>query len=73
MSFRRFMAVCLAGFAAALPSLLAADAPPAEQGDLYGKDNTAGVYVRDSAVAMEQMALAQRMAGVGEWTKAADL
>ncbi len=72
MGLSRYIAVSFAGLAAALPVVLA-DAPPAQPGDIYGKDNTAGVYVRDSAVAMEQMALAQRMAGVGEWSKSADL
>jgi hypothetical protein len=34
---------------------------------------TAGVYVRDSAVAIEKFALADRMQRLGEWGKAADV
>jgi outer membrane protein assembly factor BamB len=75
MGISRFIAVCLAGLGAALlPDVLAADAPSsALPGDLYNKDNTAGVYVRDSAVAMEKMALGQRMANLEQWSKAADI
>jgi len=41
--------------------------------DMYGRDNAAGVYVRDSAVALEKLALAQRMQRLKEWGKSADL
>jgi outer membrane protein assembly factor BamB len=40
---------------------------------LEGKDNTAGVYVRDSAIALEEFALAQRMERLREWGKSADV
>ena len=33
----------------------------------YGKDSTEGVYVRDSALALEKFALAQRMERLKEW------
>src|SRR5215218_5330277 len=39
----------------------------------YGKDSTEGVYVRDSALALEKFAHAQRMERQKEWNKAADL
>ncbi len=39
----------------------------------YGKDSTQGVYVRDSAVALEKFAHAQRMERLKEWDKSADL
>lgn len=38
-----------------------------------GKDSTEGVYVRDSALAQEKFALAQRMERLKEWNKSADL
>ena len=38
-----------------------------------GEVPTAGVYVRDSAVAVEKFALADRMQRLGEWGKAADV
>lgn len=38
---------------------------------LYGKDSLQGVYVRDSAVAVEKFALAERMERLNEWNKAA--
>ncbi len=43
------------------------------QSDLYGKDNTAGVYVRDSAIALEKLAHAQHMEQLKEWNTSADL
>lgn len=39
----------------------------------YGKDSPSGVYVRDSAAALEKFALAQKMQGYKEWNKSADL
>src|SRR6478672_10030727 len=55
----------------ALPLLARAqDANPAS---LYGKDSTQGVYVRDSAVAVEKFALAERMEHLKEWAKSADV
>ena len=39
----------------------------------YGKESTEGVYVRDSALALEKFALAQRMERLKEWNKSADL
>src|ERR1700722_16961384 len=41
--------------------------------NLEGKDNTAGVYVRDSAIALEKLALAQRMERLKEWGKSAEV
>src|SRR5687768_1695536 len=38
---------------------------------LLGKESNQGVYVRDSAVAVEKFALAQRMERLKEWNKAA--
>jgi outer membrane protein assembly factor BamB len=40
---------------------------------IYGKDSNQGVYVRESAVALEKFALAQRMEGHREWDKSADV
>ena len=40
---------------------------------LYGRDTTQGVYVRDSAVAVEKFALAERMEHLKEWEKSADV
>src|SRR5205814_470366 len=37
---------------------------------IYGRDTTQ-VYVRDSAIAVEKFALAERMEGLREWAKAA--
>src|SRR5437764_15247179 len=39
----------------------------------YGKEPTEGVYVRDSAGAVEKLALAQKMERLKEWNKSADL
>src|SRR5580765_2872237 len=55
----------------ALP--LFARAQDANPASLYGKDPTQGVYVRDSAVAVEKFALAERMDRLKEWTKSADV
>ncbi len=38
-----------------------------------GDDAMGGVYVRDSAIAMEKLALAQRMERLHEWSKSADV
>src|SRR3954466_6502203 len=38
-----------------------------------GKDATQGVYVRDSATAVEKLALAERMERLKEWDKSADV
>lgn len=49
---------------------------PAQQRDpssLYGRDSLQGVYVRDSAVAIEKFALAERMERLNEWGKAAEV
>src|SRR3954470_1913092 len=40
---------------------------------LFARDSTEGVYVRDSAVAAEKMALAFRLEHLKEWNKAADV
>ncbi|HWE92613.1 MAG TPA: PQQ-binding-like beta-propeller repeat protein [Tepidisphaeraceae bacterium] len=41
--------------------------------NFYGKEPTEGVYVRDSAGAVEKLALAQKMERLKEWSKSADL
>ncbi|MDB5303459.1 MAG: bamB 4 [Phycisphaerales bacterium] len=41
--------------------------------NFYGKEPTEGVYVRDSAGAVEKLALAQKMERLKEWNKSADL
>lgn len=50
---------------------------PAQQqlnpSSLYGRDTTQGVYVRDSAVAIEKFAHAERMEHLKEWDKSADV
>ena len=40
---------------------------------LYGRESTQGVYVRDSAVAVEKFALAERLEQLKEWDKSADV
>ena len=55
-------------------SLLICGTTHAQQRDpssLYGRDSLQGVYVRDSAVAVEKFALAERMERLNEWPKAA--
>src|SRR5438067_13168979 len=49
------------------------DAQDANPASLYGQDPTQGVYVRDSAVAVEKFALAERMERLKEWAKSADV
>src|SRR3954447_24276714 len=43
-----------------------------QQSSIYGKDTTQ-VYVRDSAIAVEKFALAERMERLHEWGKAGDV
>ncbi|MCC7349629.1 MAG: PQQ-binding-like beta-propeller repeat protein [Phycisphaerales bacterium] len=53
-----------------------AEQPPAQglnPTDFYGKESNQGVYVRDSAVALEKFALGQRMERLKEWNKSADV
>lgn len=72
---------CILGFEIFLPSTLAqpqdADdlAQPARGNPaaLTGRDAAQGVYVRDSAVAVEKFALAQRLERLKEWDKSADV
>ena len=59
--------------AAALGQIAAQQQEPNGLNSLAGKDNTAGVYVRDSAIAQEKLALAVRMEGLKEWGKSADV
>lgn len=40
---------------------------------LYGKDSLQGVYVKDSAVAVEKFALAERLERLREWNKSAEV
>src|SRR5204863_5685465 len=44
-----------------------------ESRGIYAKDPTQGVYVRDSAVAVDKFAQAERMEHLGEWIKAAEV
>lgn len=46
---------------------------PADADSFYGKEPTEGVYVRDSAGAVEKLTLAQKMERLKEWSKSADL
>lgn len=46
--------------------------PPGMEG-FYGKESPQGVYVRDSAVALEKFPLVQRLERMNEWGKAADV
>lgn len=50
----------------------AAQPPPLADSAIAGKESNQGVYVRDSAVAVEKFALAQRMERLKEWNNAAD-
>ena len=60
------LALLCARVEAQLPGLLPA-------GDsLLGRDTTQGVFVRDSAVAVEKFTLARRMTDLREWEKAAE-
>ena len=54
------------------PAGPAGAAPAPADGALAGKESNQGVYVRDSAVAVEKFALAQRMERLKDWNKAAD-
>jgi outer membrane protein assembly factor BamB len=47
--------------------------PALDPNSFYGKESTEGVYVRDSALALEKFALAQKMERLKEWNKSADL
>src|SRR5947207_13079768 len=53
-----------------LPTIFAQQNNPSS---LFARDSTEGVYVRDSAVAAEKMALAFRLEHLKEWNKAADV
>jgi outer membrane protein assembly factor BamB/tetratricopeptide (TPR) repeat protein len=64
----------------AQPAQRAEAAPPQKDqpggidpNSIYGRESTEGVYVRDSAVAIEKIALAERMERLSEWNKSADL
>jgi outer membrane protein assembly factor BamB/tetratricopeptide (TPR) repeat protein len=60
-------------FAAALLAVTSAPAQQAPDRESFlGRENAQNVYVRDSAVAVEAFALAQRMERLKEWDKAAD-
>ena len=50
-----------------------AQQPGVDPKSFEGKDSTEGVYVRDSALAQEKFALAQKMERLKEWNKSADL
>lgn len=70
------LALLLQG-SAALAQVVPPATQPADGGlnpdSFYGKEPTEGVYVRDSAGAVEKLALAQRMERLGEWAKSSDL
>src|SRR3954447_3793169 len=61
--------VLLVAFCLAASSLAQQNNPSS----LFARDSTEGVYVRDSAVAAEKMALAFRLEHLKEWNKAADV
>lgn len=80
MNARLFRWMLLAGLLMAIsaPAQVAVpQQPPAQPGinpeSMYGKESAQGVYVRDSAVALEKFANAQHMERLKEWAKAADL
>ena len=50
-----------------------ADRAQSNPDSLYARDSNQGVYVRDSAIAVEKLALAERMERLNEWNKAADI
>lgn len=61
------------GAPAALPAAQAGQAEPAATSLPSGEDVAQGVFVRDSAIAVDQFALAERMERLRDWTKAADV
>src|SRR5690606_12696465 len=74
------LAVALAASLSVLPLVVAAQDPPVAQPDqeagpgvVTGEDVAQGVFVRDSAIAVDQFALADRMERLRDWTKAADV
>jgi outer membrane protein assembly factor BamB len=54
-------------------SIAPAMAQEANPESIYARDSNQGVYVRDSATAVEKLALAERMERLKEWNKAADI
>ena len=72
---------CLACFLACVLAAMLAPAVPSRGDDdlIQGIQNTdgaapgGGVYVQDSAVAMDRIALAQRLENLKEWNKSADI
>jgi len=56
-----------------LPALQQQPGAALDPNSFYGKESTEGVYVRDSALALEKFALAQKMERLKEWNKSADL
>lgn len=44
-----------------------------QKSSLYGKESLQGVYVQDSAIAVEKIALAERLERLKEWNKAAEV
>lgn len=73
-AFRHSPLIRISGFVLLALSLVGV--APAQQRDpssLYGRDSLQGVYVRDSAVAVEKFALAERMERLNEWGKAAEV
>jgi outer membrane protein assembly factor BamB/outer membrane protein assembly factor BamD (BamD/ComL family) len=67
-----FVSSCLCVFVSLLFSALAL-AQQNNPSSLFARDSSEGVYVRDSAVASEKMALAYRLEHLQEWSKAADI
>jgi hypothetical protein len=62
----------LTGSALAQPAPAPATQPQAPDNAISGKESNQGVYVRDSAVAVDKFALAGRMEKLKDWNKAAD-
>ncbi|MCS7034330.1 MAG: PQQ-binding-like beta-propeller repeat protein, partial [Phycisphaerae bacterium] len=44
-----------------------------QRSSLYGRETLQGVYVRDSAIAVEKLALAERLERLREWNKSAEV
>lgn len=78
-SFRALTSLALAGLLVTCPVTGQEQVPPPgvavgpDPNSLSGKEPGEGVYVRDSALALEKLALAERMERLKEWNKSADL
>ena len=66
----RFSVIALACLCAALPAAAQNLVSPDITGDAAP---SSGVYVHDSAIAMDKIALAERLENLKEWAKSADV